>query len=168
MSNAHQTIHLERMGAVAILTLSRPERMNAINKQMLGELQDALDDVERDDELRVLVVKGAGGNFSSGFDLKEQMEAQPSGLTAWREILDRDFSTVTRFWHFKKPTIAAVRDPADTANTASILRDVEAAARAIGLQVQVLKPAPVSRSMPPSRMSGAVGPMPCTSGPTLS
>ena len=109
MSDAYRTIHLERMGAVAILTLSRPERMNAIDKQMLGELQDALDDVERDDELRVLVVKGAGGNFSSGFDLKEQMEARPSGLTAWREILDRDFSTVTRFWHFKKPTIAAVR-----------------------------------------------------------
>jgi len=109
MSNAYQTIHLERMGAVAILTLSRPERMNAIDKQMLGELQDALDDVERDDELRVLVVKGAGANFSSGFDLKEQMEARPSGLTAWREILDRDFSAVTRFWHLKKPTIAAVR-----------------------------------------------------------
>lgn len=109
MSDAYQTIHLERMGAVAILTLSRPERMNAIDKQMLGELQDALDDVERDDELRVLVVKGAGENFSSGFDLKEQMEARPSGLTAWREILDRDFSTVTRFWHLKKPTIAAVR-----------------------------------------------------------
>src|SRR5215475_12834091 len=97
------------MGAVAVLTLSRPERMNAIDKQMLGELQDALDDVERDDELRALVVKGAGGNFSSGFDLKEQMEARPSGHTAWREILDRDFSTLTRFWHFKKPTIAAVR-----------------------------------------------------------
>src|SRR5215831_15649326 len=109
MSNAYQTIHLERMGAVAILTLSRPERMNAIDKQMLGELQDALDDVERDDELRVLVVKGAGGNFSSGFDLKEQLEVRPSGFTAWRESLDRDFSTVTRFWHFKKPTIAAVR-----------------------------------------------------------
>ena len=35
MSDAYQTIHLERMGAVAILTLSRPERMNAIDKQML-------------------------------------------------------------------------------------------------------------------------------------
>ena len=48
MSDVYGTIHLERMGAVAILTLSRPERMNAIDKQMLGELQDALDDVERD------------------------------------------------------------------------------------------------------------------------
>jgi enoyl-CoA hydratase len=89
--------------------LARPQRLNAIDKQMLGELQHALDEVERDDELRVLVVKGAGGNFSSGFDLKEQMEARPSGVDAWREILDRDFSTVMRFWHLKKPTIAAVQ-----------------------------------------------------------
>jgi len=76
---------------------------------MLGELQEVLDAVERDDDLRVVVVKGAGGNFSSGFDLKEQMEARPSGPQAWREILDRDFSTIMRFWHLRKPTIAAVQ-----------------------------------------------------------
>ena len=109
MNNAYKTIRLERSGPVAILTLSRPDRMNAIDKQMLRELQYALDDVERDDALRVLIVQSAGGNFSSGFDLKEQMETRPSGFAAWREILDRDFSTVTRFWHLKKPTIAAVR-----------------------------------------------------------
>ena len=74
-----------------------------------SELQRAVDTVERDDEIRALVVKGAGGNFSSGFDLKEQMEARPTGFDAWREILDRDFSAVMRFWHCKKPTIAAVQ-----------------------------------------------------------
>jgi enoyl-CoA hydratase len=58
--------------------------------------------------VRALVVNGAGGNFSSGFDLMEQMEAKPSGTAQWREILDRDFSAITRFWSLKKPTIAAV------------------------------------------------------------
>ncbi len=109
MSSTYQTIRLERSGPVAVLILTRPERRNAIDRRMLGELQEALDEVERDDGLRVLVVRGAGGNFSSGFDLTEQMEARPSGQAAWREILDRDFSTVMRFWHFKKPTIAAVQ-----------------------------------------------------------
>src|SRR5271165_4319391 len=109
MPDAYQTIRLQRSGAVAVLTLSRPQRLNAIDRQMLGELQHCLDDVERDEEVRVLVVTGAGGNFSSGFDLKEQMEAQPSGVPAWREILDRDFSTIIRFWHLKKPSIAAVQ-----------------------------------------------------------
>jgi enoyl-CoA hydratase len=89
--------------------LARPQRLNAIDKRMLSELQHALDEVERDEEVRALVVTGAGGNFSSGFDLKEQMEARPSGVDAWREILDRDFSTVMRFWHLKKPTVAAVQ-----------------------------------------------------------
>jgi enoyl-CoA hydratase/carnithine racemase len=109
MSDAYQTIRLQRCGAVALLTLARPQRLNAIDKRMLGELQLSLDEVERDEEVRALVVTGAGGNFSSGFDLKEQMETRPSGVDAWREILDRDFSTIMRFWHLKKPTIAAVQ-----------------------------------------------------------
>jgi enoyl-CoA hydratase len=109
LSDPYQTIDLERSGAVGLMTLARPERLNAINKQMLNELQHALEAVERDDDLRVLVVQGAGGNFSSGFDLKEQMEARPTGRDTWRQILDRDFSTVMRFWHLNKPTIAAVQ-----------------------------------------------------------
>jgi enoyl-CoA hydratase len=108
MADGYHAIRLERSGAVATLTLDRPRRLNAINKQMLLELQHALDTVEGDPELRALVVNGAGGNFSSGFDLSEQMEARPTGVEIWREILERDFGTITRFWHFSKPTIAAV------------------------------------------------------------
>jgi enoyl-CoA hydratase len=108
MVDGYHAIRLERSGAVATLTLDRPQRLNAINKQMLLELQHALDTIEGDPELRVLVVNGAGGNFSSGFDLSEQMEARPTGVEIWREILERDFGTITRFWHFSKPTIAAV------------------------------------------------------------
>lgn len=108
MADGYHAIRLERSGAVATLTLDRPQRLNAINKQMLLELQHALDTVEGDPELRVLVVNGAGGNFSSGFDLSEQMEARPTGVEIWREILERDFGTITRFWHFSKPTVAAV------------------------------------------------------------
>jgi hypothetical protein len=78
--DTYQTIGLERRGPVALLTLRRPERLNAINKAMLGELQRALDAVEPDEAIRALVVTGAGGSFSSGFDLKEQMEARPLAL----------------------------------------------------------------------------------------
>jgi len=109
MSATFRTIELSLDQTVATLTLNRPARLNAINKQMLGELQQALDLVEQDDNVRALIVTGAGGNFSSGFDLKEQMEAQPSGTEQWREILDRDFAAVTRFWSLAKPTIAAVQ-----------------------------------------------------------
>ena len=109
MRASFQTIDFAVDGPVATLTLNRPQRLNAINKTMLGELQAALDIVEKDDNIRALVVTGAGGNFSSGFDLKEQMEAAPSGMDAWRDILDRDFAAVTRFWSLRVPTIAAVQ-----------------------------------------------------------
>jgi enoyl-CoA hydratase len=102
------TIVLERLDGVARLTLSRPERANALDQAMLGEIGAALDEVESDPQLRALIVRGAGGAFSSGFDLKEQMARQPSGVAEWEPILRRDFETVMRFWHCPKPTIAAV------------------------------------------------------------
>jgi len=103
------TILYEKSHRVAWLTLNRPERVNALNQAMLDEIGAALDAAERDDEVRVVVVTGAGAAFSSGFDLKEQMERRPSGTAQWRDILRRDFDTVIRFWRFPKPTIAAVR-----------------------------------------------------------
>lgn len=104
-----ETIILETRGAVGVITLNRPERLNAINKRMLEELNAALDALEADDGVRAIVLTGAGSAFSSGFDLKEQMAAQPEGTAVWREILDRDFRGVVRFWDCPKPTIAAVR-----------------------------------------------------------
>jgi len=103
------TIAYETLGPVARLTLSRPERTNALNLTMLGEINDALDAAERDGVVKAIIVRGAGAAFSSGFDLKEQMERQPSGVAQWRPILRKDFDTVMRFWRCPKPTIAAVR-----------------------------------------------------------
>jgi enoyl-CoA hydratase len=103
------TIRYETHGPVGVLTLHRPERMNALNAAMLGEIERVCDLAEADHAVRVLVLTGAEGNFSSGFDLKEQMERRPSGAQAWREILDKDFGATMRFWNLAKPTIAAVR-----------------------------------------------------------
>lgn len=105
------TIAVERDGPVARLVLSRPERANALNSVMLTEIGAALDEIERDAQARALIVTGAGNAFSSGFDLKEQMERRPTGVEQWRGILRKDFDTVMRFWHCPLPTIAAVRGP---------------------------------------------------------
>src|SRR6202049_2448721 len=111
MTGRFETITVEKIGAVARLTLARPERANALNAAMLGEIGTALDEIERDAGLRALIVTGAGTAFSSGFDLKEQMERRPTGVEAWRAILRKDFDTIMRFWHFPLPTIATVRGP---------------------------------------------------------
>ena len=104
-----QLIALEKIGLVARITLNRPERTNAMNAAMLTEIAQAMDEVERDDGVRAVIIRGAGNAFSSGFDLKEQMERRPTGIEQWRPILRKDFDVPMRFWHCAKPTIAAVR-----------------------------------------------------------
>ncbi len=111
MATPFTTITVEALGPVARLTLARPARANAINQTMLGEIGAALDEIERNADVRAVVVTGAGAAFSSGFDLKEQMERRPSGVAAWQPLLRKDFDTIMRFWHFPRPTIAAVRGP---------------------------------------------------------
>lgn len=102
------SISFERADHIAHLVLNRPERLNALNKDALGEINRAMDQAEADAEVRVIVISGAGRAFSSGFDLKAQMEQRPEGSKVWREILDLDFDTTMRFWNSPKPTIAAV------------------------------------------------------------
>lgn len=93
---------------VAQIILNKPDRLNALDKNTLLEINNALDQAERDVNIRAIVISGAGRAFSSGFDLKAQMDAKPSGENVWREILDLDFDSTIRFWNSPKPTIAAV------------------------------------------------------------
>lgn len=110
-ANDYQTILFDVADGVAHLQLSRPERLNALSKAMLLEINSAMADAESDVNVRVIVLSGAGKGFSSGFDLKEQMQRRPQGAQVWRDILDLDFSTTMRFWRCAKPTIAAVHGP---------------------------------------------------------
>ena len=90
----YQNIRVAVEGQVALLELHRPERINALNKAMLQEINAAFDALEGDAEVRVIVVHGAGRGFSSGFDLKEQMARRPEGAALWREILDLSYNFV--------------------------------------------------------------------------
>jgi enoyl-CoA hydratase/carnithine racemase len=98
----------EQEDHIARIVFNRPERLNALGKTTLNEINAAMDRAEAEDAVRVIVISGAGRSFSSGFDLKEQMERRPEGAGVWREILDLDFKTTMRFWDSPKPTIAAV------------------------------------------------------------
>lgn len=108
---AFSKIIYETLDNLARITLNRPERANALDPEMLDEINAAMDRAESDPTVRAVVVRGAGAAFSSGFDLKAQMEARPTGVEEWRPLLRKDFDTVMRFWHCPKPTIAAVRGP---------------------------------------------------------
>lgn len=99
----------EKKAAIAEIRLNRPDKLNAINSSMLGELGAALDRAEDDVDIRVIILSGNGRAFSSGFDL-ETPEANEgvSRIDAIRDELTRDFKLIMRFWDCPKPTIAAV------------------------------------------------------------
>lgn len=106
-----ETILFEVVGPVARITMNRPHRANALNATMLTEIAQAMDEAERLDVVGAIIITGAGLAFSSGFDLKDQMERRPTGVAEWRPILRKDFDVPMRFWHSPKPTIAAVSGP---------------------------------------------------------
>jgi methylglutaconyl-CoA hydratase len=68
---------LERDGAIAIVTLNREQRRNALNPALVAQLLDSVAAVERESEARVLILRGAGPAFCSGLDLADPAEPEP-------------------------------------------------------------------------------------------
>ena len=102
-------VKYETAEGVAVITLNRPERLNALNRPALADIHAACDAAEAADDVAAVVLTGAGANFCSGFDLKEQAADPPVGVDQWRTVLNDDLGTILRFWHLEKPTISAVR-----------------------------------------------------------
>ena len=113
----YQTIILEKKDSITTITLNRPEKLNALNPQMMAELLDAFRSVNQDDETMVLVITGAGRGFCSGADLSARAGNQgpsPSDEERTeREIEDMTLKGFPReaplaLTAMKKPTIAAI------------------------------------------------------------
>jgi enoyl-CoA hydratase len=100
----YRTILVERQGAVGIITLNRPQALNALNAELIGELGRAIDALEADPAIGVLVLTGNEKAFAAGADIKEM--AEKTFIEAYAE----DF--ITRGWErvaqCRKPVIAAV------------------------------------------------------------
>ena len=107
--------HFEKIGAVARITLNRPERANALESGHARRDRRSPGCAEGMLTVRAIVVRGAGAAFSSGFDLKEQMERRPRARAQWQPDPAQGLRRVMRFWHCPKPTIAAVRGPVSPA-----------------------------------------------------
>jgi methylglutaconyl-CoA hydratase len=107
----YQTLHLEFTGEIAMITISRPEKRNAITAEMIAELLSALSEVEAS-PARVLILTGAGKAFCSGMDLEALKTLATQSPTEQREDADRFARLCLRIWSFPKPTIAAVTGPA--------------------------------------------------------
>jgi enoyl-CoA hydratase len=109
------SVRYETVQAVATLTLDRPERLNAIVPELIGDLESALDRAEADPAVRVIRLRGAGRAFCAGYDIDwgvRAMEESEAG-EAWdpmadQRMMSRFVGVYMRLWRSPKPVIAQV------------------------------------------------------------
>ncbi|MGJ7509578.1 enoyl-CoA hydratase/isomerase family protein [Variovorax sp. GT1P44] len=104
----------ERRGGIAILTLNRPERMNAIGGTLKQDIAAAMAHAELDDEVRVIVLTGAGAAFCAGGDVKEMAESRASGAgrSLQEKIRPARDAMLLAIHEAGKPVIAAINGAA--------------------------------------------------------
>jgi enoyl-CoA hydratase len=101
---SYRTLLVEDRGAVGLVTLNRPEALNALNSQLMDELTAALDIFERNSETGCIIITGSGRAFAAGADIKEmQHKTYPQAYS--EDFVTRNWERVTRC---RKPVIAAV------------------------------------------------------------
>ncbi|HEU5462637.1 MAG TPA: enoyl-CoA hydratase/isomerase family protein [Candidatus Binatia bacterium] len=115
----YKEILYEKKRGGALITLNRPEAMNAISRSMIKEIHQALDEIEQDKEVRAVVLTGAGRAFSAGMDQGTSSGRRRdinwpygiiTGMTA-AEVIDSwrvDPRNFRRMWEFGKPIIGAI------------------------------------------------------------
>lgn len=99
----YETILLETHGRVGLITLNRPQALNALNAQLVSEVNQALDALEADANIGCIVLTGSKKAFAAGADIKEMAE-----LTYPQIYMDDLFSDSDRVANRRKPIIAAV------------------------------------------------------------
>lgn len=106
---AFQTIQIVKDAGVAVVTLNRPDKMNAMNPQLHEEMTHVLDQLRYDDEARVIVITGAGKAFCAGIDLKEVFHDLKDKPAAYDRIIRMATEWRGRtLRYYPKPTIAMV------------------------------------------------------------
>jgi enoyl-CoA hydratase len=121
---------VQREGHALLVTMNRPQRMNALSGAMLVRMYDAYQLASRDPEIRCIIVTGAGGNFSAGADLRAMSgdagNSDPEIDVQARMAADPDLAYKALFRHYRptKPIIAAVEGVAIAGGT-EILQAME-------------------------------------------
>jgi enoyl-CoA hydratase/carnithine racemase len=110
---AYETLLTEREDGVLTVTLNRPDRMNAFTERMMHDWLDLLDAIDADDEVRVVIVTGAGRGFCAGADLASGGDTfDNSARESGREHRDGGGRVTLRLFDCQKPLIAAINGPA--------------------------------------------------------
>lgn len=98
-------VAFEQRGPIGVLTMNRPEALNALNEQVLRDLNAALDAVEANDEVLVVILTGAGRSFVAGADIGQMKDLTPVQAKKFGSYGNQVF---LKLENFPKPVIAAV------------------------------------------------------------
>jgi 2-(1,2-epoxy-1,2-dihydrophenyl)acetyl-CoA isomerase len=110
---SYETLEISRVGAVARLTLNRPQALNAWDEQLAQELRHAVERLAEDDAVRCLVITGRGRAFSSGADVRAGFPATSEGHPdIHTRLVEVHHPIITGVREMAKPVIAAVNGPA--------------------------------------------------------
>lgn len=106
----YKNILYEKQGRIARLTLNRPEKLNALSAALLDEYVAALVAAEQDDEVSVIIVKGAGRAFSAGYDIEPGKPGEYGAGSVLGDLARMQGNTkkITTAWNLHKPVIAQV------------------------------------------------------------
>ena len=116
-SNTEELL-VEQQGYIAIITLNRPERLNAISRDMLNELSAKMVEADKDPDTRCIVLTGAGRGFCSGLDLintSENMDESSKprkGSNRPKQLFDLRDAPINVMWHTDTPIICAINGAA--------------------------------------------------------
>jgi len=108
----YQSISFETEGPIAVVTLNRPQRRNALSLELMTELIACLNEIGRDRSLRAVILAAAGKVFCSGHDLSEMVGRD---LNDYREVFDVCTELMTRIQSIPQPVIAQVQGIATAA-----------------------------------------------------
>jgi trans-feruloyl-CoA hydratase/vanillin synthase len=108
MTKTFETLIVETRDNVGLITLNRPEKKNALNPRLHEEMNTALDALVEDDEVRVIILTGAGDSFCAGNDLKEFFADQVDQPSQFRRNSRRFTQWREKLRTCPKPTIAAI------------------------------------------------------------
>ncbi|MFE7423472.1 enoyl-CoA hydratase/isomerase family protein [Rhodococcus sp. NPDC057529] len=99
----------ETSGPLATITLNRPDKLNALNTEVLLEFDKRIAQAGADDSIKVVLVTAQGRAFSAGFDMNDEIEDGTETPLEWLPVLRRDADVTMALWACPKPTIAVVQ-----------------------------------------------------------
>jgi len=105
----YETLMYEKHDHVAVISLNRPQILNAINKKMVAEMDDAFERVAEDNETRAVVLRGNGRAFCAGFDLKEEAIDIVGSTEEWLPRYEKGWQIFFKLWSMSKPVVSAVQ-----------------------------------------------------------